>query len=260
MRATHLLLPFVVVFLVGCQKGASIQYVDPDDPLTGWFKKKSGEFIVPVFKIDGTYYSVCRGFEVPLKQTPAGLEWGMKSSMSGTTIAHRPGGINFIIVRDAQSEMFTSESEAPHDIGPRPMTRIEKPSWLPDLAAPVPQSNDDFIGCYRPVYFPYVNIEIRNEGGKYFYAFQELGETTYREPELLMPLSDQLGFTCLDRECDSTLTYNDSLNRFELIMTDTKPPLAMPLLRISKQTCGGQIITETDFPPGFIPIGIPSWH
>ena len=265
MKARYLSFTFVLILLSGCQKSVSIQYIDPEDPLTGWFKveksaEKSAEFIVPVFKIDGTYYSVCRGFEIPFHRTPAGLEWGMKSSMSGTTIGYRPDGSAFIIVRDAQSEMFTSESESPHDTGPRLMVRIDRPSGLPQPTVSAPKSNDDFTGCYRPVYFPYVNIEIRNEGGRYFHAAQQLGQTIYREPKLLTPLADQLGFTCLDRKCENTLTYNKSLNRYEFTMKNTSPPLIMPLVKISKPTCEGNIITESDFSPGFVPIGIPSWH
>ena len=52
-----------------------------------------GDTIIPVFKTDGTYYSVCRGFEIPLKQCPEGVEWAATpSSMVGTTIGYRVRG------------------------------------------------------------------------------------------------------------------------------------------------------------------------
>jgi hypothetical protein len=255
------------IVLTGCQNPAPVDSVDASDPLTGWFQvvnaqsgNRSPGPIIPVFKIDGAYFSVCRGVEIPLKRSVEGLQWALEaSSMAGTTIGIR-GGEPFIIIRDAQSENFTSELPNPHNTGPRPMKRIDRPAGLLKLAAPAPKSNEDFVGCYRPVYFPYANIEIRSEGGQFFFAEQEIGQAAYSEPKVLTPLPDRLGFTCLDRDCRNMLTYNESLKRFELVMTRATPPLRMPLARISTQARGENIVTEADVPPNFAPIGIPTWH
>ena len=263
-----ILLLVAIAVLTGCQKSVSIQYVNPDDPFTGWFKvvsarnkRKSSEIIIPIFKIDETYYSVCRGFEIPFRQTPKGLEWAMEpSSMVGTTIGHHPDGADFIIIRDAQAEDFTSESEASHDTSPCPMTRTVKPSWVLDTAGLSPHKNDDFVGCYQPLWFPYVRIEIRKYGEKYFHVAQELGQTTYSEPKELASLSGRLGFTGFDRKNENILTYNKDLRRFEMTKTETMPPIKMPLVQISKQVSGNNIVTRSDFPLDFVPIGIPSWH
>jgi len=266
MKYGFCVLALSIVF-TGCQQTASIQYTDPGDPLTGWFQvvhsqsgNRSPGPIIPVFKIDDAYFSVCRGVEVPLKRSVEGLQWALEpSSMVGTTIGIR-GGEPFIIIRDAQSENFTSESPHPHNTGPRAMTRIDRPAGLLELAAPVPKSNKDFVGCYRPVYFPYANIEIRSEGGQFFFAEQEIGQAGYSEPKALTPLTDRLGFTCLDRDCRNELTYNESLQRFELVMTRATPPVRMPLARISTKARGEEIVTESDLPSNFAPIGIPTWH
>ena len=72
--------------LAGCSTPTSQPQAGPRDHLIGWYELpnhpgNSQEIIpgsgtlIPIFKIDGTYYSVCRGIETPLKECPDGLEW-----------------------------------------------------------------------------------------------------------------------------------------------------------------------------------------
>lgn len=87
----------LLIVLPGCVKPGAQSQTGPRDHLVGWFNLSgcdeqnqvvSGHgTLIPVFKRDGTYYSVCRGGEVPLKECPEGLEWALTpSSMAGTKI------------------------------------------------------------------------------------------------------------------------------------------------------------------------------
>ncbi len=232
-----------------------------DDPLTGYFriqepqrKNANPGTIIPVFKIKDTYYSVCRGMEIPFKKCPGGLEWALQTSMIGTTIGCRPDGNYFIIIRDAQSENFTSESEAPHNTGPRPMVRIDKPSSILDSTAPAPQTNDGFLGYYQPQWFPYYRMEIRKEKGKYYSVHlspEQDGKWIKREgPSEIIPLENELGFVYAHRKQKIITQYNKDLKRYELVMAHMTPELRMPLVRVEQSTPAAELIS----------IGIPSWH
>ena len=212
--------------------------------------------MIPVFKTDGIYYSVCLGFEIPLKECPEGLEWGVTpSSMVGTTIAFDEASNDYyIIIEDKQHQH-------PHYISgkKRPMTRIDKPSWLLDATAQRPRTNDDFLGCYQPVWFPGIGWEIRKNGEAYLVAEQELHEPgvwkTRGETRELTPLPDRLGLTGFDRRNRHSLTYNEALKRFELTKT-TSPVIRMPLARVPSPS-----LPEGDTVPlSSMQIGIPSWH
>jgi ABC-type phosphate transport system substrate-binding protein len=64
---------FVVtaVALVGCVSLTARSQTGTRDHLVGWFKIQGGDTIIPVFKIEETYYSVCwPGIKVPLKECP----------------------------------------------------------------------------------------------------------------------------------------------------------------------------------------------
>lgn len=246
----------LVCILAGCQSVEPVGYDDRDDPLTGWFQLKeqptSAGTLIPVLKIDGTYYSVCRGFEVPLKQTPGGLTWALDpSSMIGTTIRRDPDGSCYIIIRDTWSENFTSESKYPHHTGPRPLTRIDRPSSLPVSTAPPPRGLDDFIGCYAVLWTPYYRITIHKEDEKYFAAAVILREKDKWVPDKdvveLVPFVDGMGFDNFDKR--HSIEYNENLKRFEIVK-DTTPQIRMPLVRIDP----AEPLAE------LIPIGIPSWH
>ena len=248
-----------VTILTGCQSVEPVQMVDPDDPLTGYFqiieqrrRKSQPATVIPVLKIDGDYYSVCRGFEVPFKQGPGGLEWAMEgSSMVGTTIRRRPDGNVYIIIRDSQSEMFTGDSENSHDTGPRPMKRVGKPAAVLDPASPPPHSNDDFIGCYQPRWMPYVRVTINKEGQKFFAESVIMEEKDKWRPDKnvveLTPFADRLGFTNFDKR--HSIEYNEHLKRFEMVMA-ASPPIRMPLVRVDPMARPSEIILT----------GIPSWH
>lgn len=254
-------LMLLLAVLAGCRVVEPVRYVDPADLLTGYFQieqqqrnRKLPATVIPVLKIDEMYYSVCRGFEVPFKAGPGGLEWAMEgSSMKGTTIGCRPGGEYFIVIRDSQSEMFTMDSEGEHDTGPRPMRRIDKPASVLDPTAPAPRSNDDFAGCYQPRWFPYYRITIRKEGEKYLADAIIMEEKDrWRQDSKtveLAPFSDRLGFDNFDQR--HTIEYNGQLKRYEMVKSTT-PPIRMPLVRIDPSASSIDWHTPV--------IGIPSWH
>ena len=249
----------LLVVLAGCQNLEPVRYVDPADPLTGYFQiqqrrrnRKEPATIIPVLKIDGTYYSVCRGFEVPFERTSVGLEWDIEpSSMTGTTIGCRPGGNYFIIIRDSLSEDFTGETSRPHNTGPRSMTRISEPASLLDPTASRPRSNDDFVGCYMPRWFPYYKITIRKEGETFLAEAVILISKEWAPDQKvveLMPFSDRIGFSNFDKR--HSIEYNERLNRFEMVKATT-PPLRMPLVRVNP---------AAPPPEPILIIGVPSWH
>jgi len=57
--------------LTGCVSLTAPSQTGTRDHLVGWFKIQWSDTIIPVFKIEGTYYSVyCPGIKVPLKECP----------------------------------------------------------------------------------------------------------------------------------------------------------------------------------------------
>jgi hypothetical protein len=236
------------------------------DHLLGWFKlperSEKNEIIsghdtlVPVCKRAGTYYTVCRGFEIPLKECPEGLEWAIApSSMTGTKIGWDPAAQTaYLAVVDAQASNFT---DGRYGVGEQQsLTRIDKPPALLDATAPRPRTQDDFIGWFQPV-FPWMRFEVRRGGQKYFVAWQAFGGG--EEVRELTPLPDQLGFTGFERHGGPRLAYDGALKRFELVMTDTKripSEIRMPLVRVPAPAS-----PERDAGPSpAAKIGIPSWH
>lgn len=240
---------------------------DERDYLVGWYKlpardRESREVIpgpdtlIPVFKIDGAYYSVCLGFEIPLKECPEGLEWALTpSSMVGTMIGFDDASNEYYIsIVDGQlghHDQFYISGEK------RPMTRIDKPSGLLDATAQRPRTNDDFLGWYQPVWFPWVRLEIRKDGEKYLSAEHELHEPgiwkTRVDPRELTPDPDRLGFTGFDRKSEHSLTYNEALKRFEITKTGSYV-VRMSLAQVPPPS------PEVAVPLPTMRIGIPSWH
>lgn len=235
----------------------SSKNTEAKDPFVGWYLMP-GDTVIPILKTDGTYYSVCRGFEIPFKQCDAGLEWDMKpSSMVGTTIGFNlPSNAYYISIVDQQTANFV-ESYVPGV--KQVMTKIDKPSWLLDAAVPPPKTNDDFLGCYQPTWFPYVRFELRKDGEKYFVAEQELHDegswNTRVEPRELTPLTDRLGFGYGSKGKEN-ITYNESLKRFELTMGTL--PIRMPLSRVPSSSRAVAVDAPVD--PRTMIIGIPTWH
>ena len=254
MKGAATLLILIVLGVSGCGS-LTEQSAGACDHLLGWYKL--GDTLIPVFKTDGTYYSVCRGFEIPLKECPEGLEWAFTpSSMVGTKIGFdEASNAYYIIVEDKQLE-----NNYQHYIRgeKKPMTKIDKPSWLLDATAQPPRTNDDFLGWYQPVWFPYV-MEIRKDSPKYLVAYPEPDKSgewkTIGKPRELTPLPDRLGFTGFDRKNRHNLTYNEILKRFELTKNrdDQGQFIRMPLARVSPHPKRGAV-------PSPMRISIPSWH
>lgn len=233
------------------------------DYLVGWYKM--GRYIIPVLKIEGGYYSVCRGFEIPLKPCADGLEWGvMSSSMVGTTIGfEKAANAYYIIIKDsmrASVEDETSESIRKNgfELGKKtPAAKVDKPAGLLDANAPPPKTIDDFLGIYQSVWFPYVRFTIQKDGDKYFYQEQNFhgsvggGWAGRGKPRELTILPDKLGFADLD------IIYDQALERFEIIMKgdgkELPAILRMPLARNPSSS-----LDSNNVPQALI--GIPSWH
>jgi hypothetical protein len=253
----------LAVVLVGCVSPQEPSPAGSRDHLLGWFKRTGDETLIPVFKRDGIYYSVCRGFEVPLRECPEGLEWAVTpSSMTGTKIGWDAASwTNYLTVMDAQASNFT---DGRYGTGERePLRRVAKPPGLVEAEARRPHTHDDFLGLYQPVWIPGMRIEIRKEGRRYFSQ-----DRAYRNPGLwkpsgepreVTPLPEQLGFTGFERHSSPQLLYNEALRRFEIVMTDAKlsPSIGrMPLARVpAPASCEGG-----DAPQPLARIGIPSWH
>jgi hypothetical protein len=223
------------------------------DPFVGWYLLGEDR-LIPVLKRDGTYYSVCRGFEVPFKKCAEGLEWAVAgSSMMGTKIGAHGAYISIV---DAQLGNFV-ESYVPGV--KQELTRIDRPAWLLEAKGRRPRKNDDFVGWYVPIWFPYVKMEIRKDGEKYLGVYHELQEDgswkAQGESMELAPLGDRLGFTGFDRDVRYRITYNKSLRRFEL-GGGTSPSERMPLARVSASWEMGYDV----FGPNAMKVGIPTWH
>ncbi len=264
-----------VVLTCGCLSGQAVPHVvaastdvthraKSDDSTTnrdhliGWYAGSGSERVIPIFKHDETYYSVCRGFEIPFKESPDGLEWALSpSSMTGTTIGfNRESGTYYLAVFDEQGSNF---SDGRYGCGEKePLTRIDEPSWLLDATATPPHTNDDFLGWYQPIWFPYMRWEVRKEANTYLVGYDEFDASSswqgQGDPHILTPLPEGLGFTGFERRSDIALTYNAALRRFEL----TKPSasgIAMPLARIPPPSP-----PDSGPVPPLLRIGIPSWH
>lgn len=233
------------------------------DYLLGWYKMNGEETLIPVLKIQGTYYSVCRGFEVPLKECPAGLEWGISpSSMTGTTIGFdQVSKRYYIAIKDSQASNF---SDGKYGVGEKQyLTKVQEPKGILSATSQPPKNLDDFIGWYQPIWFPYVRIEIRKDGNKYLSIEHEINKSGVWElngdRRDLTPLPDNQGFTGFDKKNKHTLAYNKTLQRFELIGKDTKTQpniIRNPLAHIQRPS-------SAEKEPSSIPkqkIGIPTWH
>lgn len=265
----------LLVTLAGCGKPSERSQVGSRDHLLGWFKLPgrndrkeaiSGyDTLIPVFKRDGTYYSVCRGAEVPLKKCPEGLEWAAApSSTDGAKIGwDASSGTYCLAVMDSLASNFTDGRDG---VGEKePMTRINRPKGLLNIKARRPRTNDEFIGWYQPLWFPGVRIQIRRDGDRYVSQWQDFSGPepgswkTHAKPLELTTLPDQLGFTGFERDNSIRLVYNDTLKRFEIMLAGKETNLSvirMPLARVpapASPECGRA-------PSPTARIGIPAWH
>jgi hypothetical protein len=270
MKGSATLLILIALGVSGCGS-LTEQSAGARDHLVGWYKLPNRHYrtrevipgpgtLIPVFKTDGTYYSVCHGFEIPLRECPEGLEWALtRSSMVGTKIGFDEESNAYYIIIEDQG---LANNYEPYISGEkRTMTRVDKPSWLLDATAQPPRTNDDFIGWYKPVWFP-IRLALRKEGKKYLLLeSQEADESgvwkTQGEMKELTPIADRLGFVMSRRKdrCTS-ITYNKSLKRFELTKQWSKrrpEVIRMPLARVSPHTERAAITT-------LMIMGIPSWN
>lgn len=231
------------------------------DNLLGWYRLPSYDAnqrvlpgpgtLIPIFKRDGVYHSTCRGFEVPLKKSPDGLEWApLPSSMEGTRVGlDQASGRPYILIRDLlrQGEWWE---------GMQFMERIEKPLWLLDPTTKPPKSLDDFLASFIPAWAPYFRWTVYKEGDKYGVRGEYLEEKGWKlhpeESAALIPLAGQLGLAW--KKGKVSLIFSSALRRYECVMGDeTSAKLRMPLVR----TGGGH---ESPTVPPPMSIGIPSWH
>lgn len=265
MKGAAILLILIVLGVSGCGS-LTEQSAGARDHLVGWYKL--GNTVIPVFKTDGTYYSVCLGLEAPLKECPEGLEWTLPSSIVGTKIGFdEMSNAYYIIIEDRMRARFEETPESIRMKGFKlgektPITRIEKPSWLLDATAQPPRTNDDFLGWYQAVWVP-IRYAIRKDGERYFCTGrlcereQYLWETK-GEPIELTTIPDRLGFMCRRKDKCTSVTYNETLKRFELELTEQlgkRQPavIRMPLARVSPHP-------ELAAVPPPVRIGIPFWH
>jgi hypothetical protein len=267
-RAARLLIVIVLVGL-GRHDALTTECAGADD-LCGWYKVSTGNRLIPVFKIDGTYYTIgILGFEVALTECPDGLEWPRTppTSMVGTKIGFDAESNEIYLgivdrIREVADGFVSGQKQ--------PMTAIDKPLWLRDATAQPPRRLDDFLGWYEPVWWPYARGQIRKESGKYLVVVQLLqraGEkgswVPHDEQHELTPLADELGFTMHVEQEDGhrlriRMVYSETRRRFELQLTS--PAMESHVARMP--------LAPTPPPPpkeGAVPlpptdIGIPSWN
>jgi len=253
----------------GCRTGGTaVPAPGPRDDLIGWYQLPNRHYrtreivpgpgtLIPMFKHDGVYYSVCRGMEIPFTVCPNGLEWGLlPSSMKGTTIGLDAATQEpYIIIEDSNAQYEGGNSTS----GERQfMFRIKRPAGLLEATAAAPKSLDDFIGCYQAVWLPGLRWTVRKEGAVWQVAVQVAkADGTWSEPQhekvVVEPLSGRLGLAWGRGKETAQLVFNPGLSRFECRYMDGR--LCLPLARVAPETPA-----ETGLPSPRMIIGIPSWH
>ncbi|MDZ4200459.1 MAG: hypothetical protein U1E27_14385 [Kiritimatiellia bacterium] len=256
----------MMTLTVGC-RSVHESGIGPRDDLVGWYHLPNRHYrtreilpgpgtLIPVLKMNGAYYSVCRGVEVPLLECEEGLEWGaLPSSLKGTKIGRDPASREiYIVIEDSRAQYEGDYSVSGEKQG---MTKIDRPTGLLDPTTTPPRSSEDFVGCYLSVWFPYFRWMISRQDEVYQLKWQSAekewkSEST--ETVDLIPLTDTLGFMW-GRKKEYRMVYNPDLHRFECLYGDPGIRLRMPLTRIDESLPPGSGI-----PSPRISIGIPSWH
>ncbi|MBI5818425.1 MAG: hypothetical protein HZA88_05515 [Verrucomicrobia bacterium] len=268
MKRLGILFVLVILTATGCRPSPKTSAGDRDY-LLGWYELPRRHYstrevipgfgtLIPVLKKGGSYYSVSHGVEVPLKACPEGLEWGLgQSSMRGTKIGvDAASKAPYISIEDQNAQYEGGYST----FGEKQfMTRIDRPSGLLDPTTSPPQTIDDFLGCYQPLWLPVLRWELIRDGNKYHVKTQILNKDGWKTEEsasvALEPLPKQLGFVCSSKK-KAKLIFNRDLKRFECVMgPDDNHNLTMPLVRIMPSLVSG---TGATSPPK--EIGIPTWH
>jgi hypothetical protein len=271
MKRITLFLPMLAIIAAQCGTLAGTSS-DGRDYLVGWYHLPNRHYntrkiipgpghLIPVLKRDGGYYSICRGIEIPLKECPEGLEWGLtNSSMKGTRIGLDAASKEpYIIIEDrnAQYEGGISTSGEKQF-----MTKTNRPSGLLDPTAKPVRTKDDFVGCYLPVYFPAFRLIVTKrwvftrDSDRYHLGIQLGRKDGWKaeapESTSLEPLPDKLGFVC-GRNRQDRFVFNQDLKPYEYLSERGGNNLRIPLVRVSRSV-----------PPGTgagpAPIGIPAWH
>ena len=227
----------------------------PADPLVGWFKLPDSGPLIPILKVDNTYFTVCLGFEIPLKPCPAGLEWALApSTMEGTKLTFDPSSSAHSLTICDVAEANNNDNSLSGQ--PRSVTKVDKPAGLLDPTAPAPRTLSDFVGLYYPIYAPGMRFEIRKDANGYLSSLQYFhsGQWSSREESRQLELlPDQLGFSNLDHKHTVQFIYNSALKRYEITRTQAASVIRMPLARITDPAAGPDPSRNTR-------IGIPSWH
>jgi len=235
------------------------------DYLIGWYKLPNRHYrtravlpgpgtLIPVLKRGEVYYSISRGIEIPLKECPEGLEWGLAgSSMKGTKIGVDAASKEpYIIIEDSRAQYegdFSTSGEKQF------MTKIAEPAELVNPTAKPPQTLNDLIGCYRPQYFPAFRWVITRDGDKYQLKGQRAGKGEWIAEEsdswTLEPLPDKPVFVW-GRKQEFRLVFNPDLKRYECLMEGSANKVTMPLVRVSPSLSSGTGANTAR-------IGIPTW-
>ena len=250
------------------------------DRFIGWFALPEPEqtdnqlipghaALIPVFKRDGSYWTVTFGAEVPLKECSEGLEWAASPPLAeGTKFGYDKATKAYYIIIEQQ--WLKDEYPSLYVGGVKqPMTKVDPPPGLLDAAARPPRTNDDFVGWYQPAWFPIVRFEVRKEGDKYLWTEQVLegrapGEpgawTAHGKPIELAPLTDRLGLVLSHYKSQQTsLIYNPALKRFEMTHEDSqnRPPTVIrtPLARVAAPPSPESSKVPASIPRAFI--GVP---
>lgn len=206
---------------------------------------------IPILKRNGTYYSVCRFFEMPMKAIPGGLEWDLKpSSMVGTKITYDPQTKQYTFkVNDSAAQGHDGEVSGLLE----PVEKVDAPLTVLDPTTTAPAKNDDFVGWYQAVWEPAIRYHITRQGDKFMAEGQIVGMDDRNRPAFeIQPLTDALGFK-MDSRGESQLIYNTQRQRYEI--SSPKAGISMPLKRTDAEP-------SKDLPKlrDQVPVGIPSWN
>lgn len=150
---------------------------------------------------------------------------------------------SYIIIEDSEDQGDYSTSGEKQF-----MTKIDAPSGLLDPTTKPPCTNDDFLGCYQPVWCPVFRCIISKKDDNKYYRDSWIEGQTEHESEEITPLTERLGFAWGSKK-EVKLMYNGSLNRFECVLSDS---FRMPLVRVIPSLPSG-----TGAMPPEINIGIP---
>lgn len=231
MNAARSFVIVAVVVLAGCGT-TSDKSVGSRDHLVGWYKaaspsseRQNHSLLIPVLKRDGTYYTTIRGFEVPMRVCPEGLEWSERTQSQWLLIGYNSESNSYygrVTSRSPYRDYSQPgrEQEGKHDLQ---LVKVDKPEWVLDQPPPPPKANDDFVGCFQATYFAPYWMQIRKDGNKYLCAFHDFGRPA--EWQELTPRTNELGFT-------HSIFYNKTLKRFEIAGEEGTAIIRVPFSRI----------------------------